>query len=249
MTWVLALTFVTLFVVERLLPARVQPETRGWWRRALVLNGIVVVFFFAAETWDPWLHQHRLSDALGELPAPLGGLIGFVAFQFAHYWWHRARHGSDFLWRWVHQVHHSARRLEVLTASYTHPLDGLAYIALLSGVSVGLLGLSLEAAQWAILLDTFYNYFIHSNLRAPYWLGYIIQRPEMHRVHHQYGVHAYNYALPVWDMLFGTHFNPRPDEEAQWCGFDAEKSDRVGEMLLGTDVHSVPAAPSRAART
>ncbi len=171
--------------------------------------------------------------------------MGFVVFQFFHYWWHRARHGSSFLWRWVHQVHHSARRLEVLTTSYTHPLDGLSYIAMLSLTSFGLLGLPLEAAQWAILLDTLYNYYIHSNLSAPYWVGHFIQRPEMHRVHHQYGLHRYNYALPIWDMLFGTHFNPKPHEEARACGFDEAKSARLADMLVGTDVHASPPRQSK----
>ena len=49
----------------------------------------------------------------------------------------------------------------------------------------------------------------HWNVSTPAWLGYLIQRPESHCVHHQHGLHRYNYAdLPVWDMLFGTFRNP-----------------------------------------
>lgn len=34
--------------------------------------------------------------------------------------------------------------------------------------------------------------------------------PEIHCVHHQEGLHSYNFSgLPVWDMLFGTFRNPR----------------------------------------
>ncbi len=48
------------------------------------------------------------------------------------------------------------------------------------------------------------------NIRTPQWLGYIVQRPESHSVHHGRGVHHYNYSdLPLFDILFGTFRNPR----------------------------------------
>lgn len=240
----LTVVMISLFVIERLTPGNVQPEVRGWWGRAVFLNAIVIPVFMLTHQMEPWLAEHRLGNALSELPPFLAGIVGFVVFQFFHYWWHRARHGSDFLWRWVHQVHHSPRRLEVLTAGYAHPLDGISYVLMMPLVTVLLLGLPLEGAQWAAVIDSTYTYFIHSNLRSPYWIGYFIQRPEMHRIHHQHGVHRYNYALPIWDMLFGTHRNPR-GEEAVHCGFDAEKEVKLGEMLLGRDVHQpVPARDS-----
>jgi len=75
---------------------------------------------------------------------------------------------------------------------------------------------------------------------TPYWLGFVIQRPESHCVHHQEGLPYYNFGdLPLWDMLFGTFRNPR-----EWnlrCGF-AEKEARLGEMLLGIDVNQAATA-------
>lgn len=51
--------------------------------------------------------------------------------------------------------------------------------------------------------------FQHANIRTPRWLGYLIQRPESHAVHHGRGIHRYNYAdLPLWDIIFGTFRNP-----------------------------------------
>jgi sterol desaturase/sphingolipid hydroxylase (fatty acid hydroxylase superfamily) len=53
-------------------------------------------------------------------------------------------------------------------------------------------------------------------------------------VHHQAGLHAYNYSdLPLWDALFGTLRNPRRWSER--CGFGAAEH-RLGEMLAGVDV-------------
>jgi sterol desaturase/sphingolipid hydroxylase (fatty acid hydroxylase superfamily) len=241
----LAIVMGVLFLIERLFPGRSQPEVRGWWLRAISLNLAIIPIFFATEYIDPWFRLHKISNFLGGLPAPVSGLIGFVVFQFFHYWWHRARHTSDFLWRWVHQVHHSPQRLEVLTASYTHPLDAIAYLFLISLVTLGILGLNLAGAEWAVFFDGAYTYFIHSNIRTPYWIGYFVQRPEMHRVHHQYNVHRYNYALPIWDMLFGTHRNPASGDMID-CGFDPEKEAHLGLMLIGRDVHTLPELTGKA---
>ncbi len=68
-----------------------------------------------------------------------------------------------------------------------------------------------------------------------YWLGFVFQRPESHCVHHQDGVHRYNFSdLPVWDMLFGTFRNPRAFDAD--CGFGPDGEHRLGEMLRGVDV-------------
>jgi sterol desaturase/sphingolipid hydroxylase (fatty acid hydroxylase superfamily) len=81
--------------------------------------------------------------------------------------------------------------------------------------------------------------FYHWNVKTPHWLGYIFQRPESHCVHHQEGVHSFNYAdLPLWDMLFGTFRNPRTWEAR--CGFGAENEHRLLEMLFGVDVNKTP---------
>lgn len=54
-------------------------------------------------------------------------------------------------------------------------------------------GFSAQAATLFILMTTFLSIFQHCNIKAPVWLGYIIQRPESHSVHHAKGIHAYNY--------------------------------------------------------
>jgi len=74
----------------------------------------------------------------------------------------------------------------------------------------------------------------HTNVKTPRWLGYIVQRPEMHCIHHERGVHAYNYGTPIWDMLFGTYRNPRT--WAGQVGFWDGASKRTFAMLAGRDV-------------
>jgi sterol desaturase/sphingolipid hydroxylase (fatty acid hydroxylase superfamily) len=78
------------------------------------------------------------------------------------------------------------------------------------------------------------------NVKTPHWpshwLGYIFQRPESHCIHHQEGVHAFNYSdLPMWDMFFGTYRNPLEWEGR--CGFGPADEFRLAEMLRGMDIH------------
>jgi sterol desaturase/sphingolipid hydroxylase (fatty acid hydroxylase superfamily) len=49
---------------------------------------------------------------------------------------------------------------------------------------------------------------------AAVWLGSVFQRPESHCVHHQEGVHSFNYSdLPLWDMLLGVNVNAGTEAE------------------------------------
>jgi hypothetical protein len=77
-------------------------------------------------------------------------------------------------------------------------------------------------------------------MATPRWLGFVIQRPEMHNIHHARRVHRYNYAdLPLIDMLFGTYRNPRSVEDLP-CGLYDGASSRIGAMLIGRDVSRAP---------
>lgn len=81
------------------------------------------------------------------------------------------------------------------------------------------------------------EYFYHWNIRTPHWVGRLVQRPESHRVHHQYRHHTQNYAdLPLWDALFGTYENPRHSPAR--CGYDDWREDRFDDMLAFRDVHA-----------
>jgi sterol desaturase/sphingolipid hydroxylase (fatty acid hydroxylase superfamily) len=241
---VIVLAFgLAMLGAERWAPGRHWPAVRGWWPRALAANvfqaGVVLV---AGRAWDGWLLQHRpwSADALGTAG---GAALGYLAVTFLYYWWHRWRHESSFLWRWFHQLHHSPQRIEVVTSFYKHPAELIANGLLSSAILYALVGLGAAAATWAVLLTGVAELFYHWNVRTPHWLGYLIQRPESHCVHHQEGLHAYNYAdLPLWDMLFGTFHNPRAWSER--CGFGAPQESRVAEMLRGIDVNAArPAVP------
>ena len=130
-------------------------------------------------------------------------------------------------------------RLDTYGAFWFSPLDMVGFTVVYSLALTLVVGLSAEAATMTLYIAMFLTIFQHTNVKTPVWLGYIVQRPESHSVHHQRGVHAWNYSdLPVFDLLFGTFRNPR--EYAEQQGFYDGASARVGDMILCRDVASAP---------
>ncbi|MDQ2702057.1 MAG: sterol desaturase family protein [Pseudomonadota bacterium] len=227
--------FAALMLAESLFPARRLPRVRFW-----RLAGIVsfLAFFFLSSylplAWTGTLMQFQLFD-LTALPTWGGVAVGLLVYEAGVYAWHRSMHGSTVLWRGVHQMHHSAERLDAAGAFWFSPLDMLAWTVLSSLCLVVVVGLSAQAATLVLYATTFLSVFQHTNIRTPRWIGYFVQRPESHSVHHQRGVHAYNYSdLPLFDILFGTFRNPRNFalEQGFWQGASA----RVPQMLAFRDV-------------
>ncbi len=229
---IVLVTAIGMIVVEFLVPGRRWPRARGWIVRALMLNGVqAAAVFLTGMTWDRWFPQLRLWD-LSDLGTEMGAFVGYLIITFVYYWWHRARHEVPFLWRWFHQVHHSPQRIEIVTSFYKHPLELVANGAISSFILYALIGLNPAAGALAVTLTGLAELFYHWNVSTPYWLGFLIQRPESHCIHHRDGWHRSNYAdLPLWDMLFGTFDNPRRYDAA--CGFGAEREARLPDMLLG----------------
>lgn len=236
---------ILMMIVERLKPGRAWPTVSTWWIRAIALNLVQVgIVFLAGYTWDGFLVRTRpwSADRLGVYG---GALLGYIVVTFIYYWWHRARHDVGFFWRWFHQLHHSPQRIEIITSFYKHPFELVVNGILSSAIVYWLIGLNVEAATLAVTLTGVAELFYHWNVRTPYWVGFLIQRPESHLIHHQHGLHAFNYGdLPLWDMMFGTFRNPRQWDAA--CGFgDGEL--RIGDMLAGRDVNRpVPAKSATA---
>jgi sterol desaturase/sphingolipid hydroxylase (fatty acid hydroxylase superfamily) len=74
------------------------------------------------------------------------------------------------------------------------------------------------------------------NIKTPHWMGYIFQRPEMHRIHHERSKHYNNFSdLPIWDMIFGTYENPKKRDMT--CGFKTERESKLIEMLRFKNVN------------
>lgn len=212
------------------------PRVPTWPQRALLVNAAqLAVVLLAGPSWERWLSGTALLPLPGTWSPWAGGAVAYLIATFVFYWWHRWRHQSDFLWRF-HPIHRSAQRLEAITSFYKHPAEMDANSVIGAVRVYGLLGLSPEGGAVYTLCTAVGELLCHGDWRTPRWLGYVFQRPEMHRVHHAYGWHRNNYGdLAIWDMLFGTWSNPR--DWAGRCGFDAAREERLTEMLALRDVH------------
>jgi sterol desaturase/sphingolipid hydroxylase (fatty acid hydroxylase superfamily) len=249
--WAALASIPAFMILDLVTHARSFSRPRFWRARATVVTALTVALAtLVALVWAAILGPLHLFDLSG-LGTVTGAVVGILVYELLHYWYHRAAHHYDWLWRNAHQMHHAAESLDAFGAYWMHPLDTVFFTTLSSLVFFPLLGLSAEAGVIGALFLTFNAMFQHANLRTPKWLGYLIQRPESHGVHHARGVHRFNYSdLPLWDIVFGTFRNPR-DFESE-CGFYVGASSRLSDMLLARDVSkpaeiSVFAEPPRPA--
>ena len=235
----LVAAFVILSLLEHVRPNRRYAPNKTWFQHLFWMQagGIALTYAVGLIVTDEYQHYNlfpSLSDLFRESPAIINGLIGYLVVTFINYWWHRFRHQSDLLWRLFHQIHHSTHRLQTAAALYAHPLDYASTIFIVNIVAYGLFGFDALSAAWVSTWVGIFELWEHTNIRTPHWLGYLIVRPEMHRIHHEFDRHQNNYAIPLWDGLFGTYENPHREVE---CGFAQDREVRVGDMLRFRDVH------------
>jgi sterol desaturase/sphingolipid hydroxylase (fatty acid hydroxylase superfamily) len=231
-------TYFLMLGVERVRPARNFPARPGWQWIGIAFMLLSMTIGTVLPLYLPldWMAEHRWIDGTG-LGVVGGALAGFVVLELGVYAWHRSVHTFSPMWRAFHQLHHSPRRVDIPGALLFHPLETMAYTLIPLFVTVVVLGLDPLAAAITGYLFTFYGLFQHWNIRTPQWLGYLIQRPESHCVHHRTGVHYYNFAdLPLWDIIFGTFRNPKQYLGA--CGFEGDGDRRVGAILAFEDVNA-----------
>lgn len=247
MLTIILVSFIVCFVVERLFAGWRLPKVHSWYTRVILINvaqlGVVLLAGVAWERWLSLASLFHLSNYLGDWWA---GFCAYFVATFIFYWWHRLRHESDFFWRYFHQIHHSPQRLEVITSFYKHPQEMIVNSILGGLIVYSVLGLSLKAGAVYTLFTALGEFFYHTNIKTPQWVGYFFQRPEMHRIHHQHDRHKNNYGdFVIWDFLFGTYENPKT-----WsgrCGFDESQELRLKDMLRLKDVYKEPSPFAHAA--
>jgi sterol desaturase/sphingolipid hydroxylase (fatty acid hydroxylase superfamily) len=236
---VITSTMGLFMVLERLYPATPLPQRPGWWQRVLAINAFqlaaVIVGFM---TWEQLLAGYSLLK-LGLYTTPFtGGLLAYIASTWMFYFWHKARHDIYWLWLLCHQVHHSPARLEAITSFYKHPIEIVLDSLFMSLLLYPVLGLARESSIWLSWFSAMGEMIYHANLSTPRWIGFLFQRPESHRVHHEHRrrLCAKNFSdLPLWDILGDTFYNPEVDHFTV-TGFEPGEETKLSEMLLLQDV-------------
>jgi sterol desaturase/sphingolipid hydroxylase (fatty acid hydroxylase superfamily) len=182
---------------------------------------------------------------------PLATIVQVVLFDLGYWIAHRAMHEIPLLWEF-HKTHHAAEVLTPATSARSHPIDDLLqtnFIAGCLGLGYGVLVyLFGEAAQPITLFETnviFFIYFLtifhlrHSHIWLPIrgWLGYIIQSPAHHHIHHSTAPRHMGknlgFCLSLWDWAFGTLYMPDKREQLEF-GLGHESADfaSIGELLM-----------------
>ncbi len=227
--------YLLLILWEAIFPARQLPKIKSWRLKGFIA---FTLFFFLSTylplIWDNYLIKYQLLD-ITFLGTGWGAVVGVLIYELGVYVWHRSMHNNRYLWKVFHQMHHSAERMDSYGAFFFSPADMIGFTFLGSLCLVLVAGFTAEATTLIILITTFFAIFQHSNIRTPVWLGYIIQRPEAHAIHHAKGIHAYNYSdLSLFDILFGTFNNPK--EYQHESGFYSGASSKLKQMLLFKDI-------------
>jgi sterol desaturase/sphingolipid hydroxylase (fatty acid hydroxylase superfamily) len=209
---ILAVAFISIALLERLIPAR--PAAAARWPLNLALglgNGLLTRLAGVAGPLGAalWAQNHQLGVLqLIALPLPLTAVIVVVAMDCALYWQHRAMHRFAWLWH-IHKLHHADPDFDVSTGVRFHPAEALLSM-LYKSVLVVLLGAPPETVVIFQLWLTLGSLIEHGNIALPTALDAALRRfwvtSAMHRVHHSaHGDdhnHNFGFALSLWDQLF-----------------------------------------------
>lgn len=226
---VIQFAFYLIFhLVERSYPNNNhrKPPFFGWY---WVVLGFFAIIWLRVSLFI-WLEFTGLGVKVSSDWWVEGGVF-YLVYSFSNYWFHRFKHSNLTAWKYLHTFHHSPSHMEARIAFYRHPLEVVANSILLMLLGKVLLDVSVVAVAFALLIEGGLEVFHHSNIRLDRrlrWIGYIVQTPEMHLVHHQKGVHRYNYSPFLWDAVFGSvRF---PDGEVKSLGFS--KSEDIFGFLI-----------------
>jgi len=197
--------FAFFFIVERRFPHLTHPIQTGFtgaWSFVCTSAAIwAQVLFFI------WFSVNGIGQALSVNYLTEGTLF-YLIYSFINYWAHRVKHAWYPAWEYLHKMHHSPSHMDSRIAFYRHPLEMIANTLVLLFIGKLVLDVSAQAVAIALVIEGCLEIFHHSNIRLQKRLkilGYVIQTPEQHLLHHEKGRHKSNYSpLTLWDTLFNT---------------------------------------------
>jgi sterol desaturase/sphingolipid hydroxylase (fatty acid hydroxylase superfamily) len=143
----------------------------------------------------------------------LGLLLALIMGDFWFYWMHRIEH--RFLWRF-HAVHHAIENVSAAT-SYHH-LSEAVFQAFFMSLPSALFVQHLDVNPYLFgTLAWAQGYYLHSSTRIHLGpLRYIVGDNLFHRIHHSTNpAHFdknFSAVAPIWDLVFGTAYFPKPHE-------------------------------------
>lgn len=209
---------VILTIWELIIPAEKGHGLKGRLKNLLYFALFKVMGFGGLALWFTFVPMHFLPA--GEFGLPMRAImvvLNLVLIDFIYYWYHRSQHKVSWLWA-IHELHHSDAELNATSSYRTYwlemPVQGMIILMptlFLFG------GLGVAHANAVMFCSLFFLVFSHSNLRLQLgWFQKWMISPQIHRVHHsdlpQHRDRNFSQYFPVFDLIFGTFYNPKYDE-------------------------------------
>jgi sterol desaturase/sphingolipid hydroxylase (fatty acid hydroxylase superfamily) len=218
------------------------------------------------EDWKLGSVNFALTTLLAPLTTISGGIIlstlghGWIHLPMQGYWYflsiiilvlisdlytytfHRLQHAIPFLWA-MHSFHHSANALTFATG-----VRHLWMERVMASAVLPIMPLLFDISPNTVLILTVIHFFpdscAHLNVRFPMGrMITVLNSPQWHRIHHSVMPEHWdrNFAslLPLWDILFGTAWIPKPDEYPA-TGFDPPVHVSVIEGVIWPFRHLLP---------
>jgi sterol desaturase/sphingolipid hydroxylase (fatty acid hydroxylase superfamily) len=225
------------FALERLIPARKQPESNRVLNipySALVLVFVGAIFplqIAIAATITGWLGVRNIFNLNFETGSSiplvvLAMLVEALVTDFFFYWFHRCQHIVSVLWQ-AHMLHHSDMALNVTTTHRVHFVEHLLTPFFMITPIMLLFELPDRTIYWIALAPTVWSYVVHANIRVGFGgLWWLLSSPQYHRIHHSIRPEHRNKNFAVWfpfyDVMFGTAWRPR----SQACALSTKRRQR-----------------------
>jgi len=200
--------FILFIILERVYPNLSLPRNKSFYTWFAFVGGFAILWMRLFFVFWPSLPNGMITLPLGDIS---GGLFFFIVYSFFNYWWHRVKHSNKYVWRFIHRFHHCPSKMEASLIFFKHPLE-IVLNTLLIGSLAWVFNLSIESIAVALLIEGIIETYHHSNIKTPSklrWIAPIIQTPEMHLIHHERGLHRYNYVSFLWDFVFKTARIPK----------------------------------------
>ncbi|PZU09924.1 MAG: sterol desaturase family protein [Sphingomonas sp.] len=161
---------------------------------------------------------------------------GFVAVEFAYYWFHRASHRIAWMWA-THSVHHSPEQMTLLSSirlGWTNLFSAgwILYVPLV------FIGFDPRLIVALLAFDLRYQFFLHTEAIGTLGpLEWVLNTPSHHRVHHgsntAYLDRNYGGVVIVFDRLFGTFAKEQADEPVRYGLAGEQRGDNPLRIALG----------------
>lgn len=149
-------------------------------------------------------------------------LIGFLAYDFFYYWFHRISHERSVFWA-SHVAHHQSEEFNLSTALRQ---TGTGFLcSWVFFIPLFLLGCPPDMFYTIAAVNLLYQFWVHTeHIGRLGVLDRILVTPSNHRVHHasnqRYMDRNYGGVFILWDRLFGSFCDESSEES---CRFGISK--------------------------